>query len=147
MTIIEAITILRCSASSRAWTHGEIGSVVLKALFGIEMSEAERLIFTELSHRQTPPTDPVTEAWLIFGRRSGKSFIVAIIAAYLACFRNYRPFLSPGERGVIMIVATDRKQARVIMRYLTAIVTQVPMLAGMVQRQDAEAIDLDNNNN
>jgi hypothetical protein len=43
-----------------------------------------------------------------------------------------------------MIVATDRKQARVIMRYLTAILQSVPMLTAMILRQDAEAIDLDN---
>lgn len=119
--------------------------VVLKALFALPMTEEDLHLFQQLTGRQTPPANPVTEAWLICGRRSGKSFIVALIAAFLACFRDYRPLLGPGERGVIMIVATDRKQARVIMRYLTAILQAVPMLAAMIQRQDAEAIDLDNN--
>jgi len=36
----------------------------------------------------------------------------------LACFIDWRPFLAPGERATIMVIAADRKQARVIMRYV-----------------------------
>ena len=63
---------------------------------------------------------------------------------FLATFKDYRPFLGPGERGVLMIIATDRKQARVIQRYITALLNAVPMLAAMIERQDSESIDLDN---
>jgi hypothetical protein len=118
--------------------------VVLKAIFGLRMDRTERTRFTSLTGRETPPTTQVEECWLVVGRRGGKSFIVAIIAAFLACFRDYKPYLGPGERGVIMLTATDRKQARVIMRYLMAILNTVPMLAAMIERQDAESIDLDN---
>ena len=48
---------------------------------------------------------------------SGKSFVLACIAIFLACFRDWRPFLGPGEVGTIMIIAADRRQPRVIMRY------------------------------
>jgi hypothetical protein len=34
----------------------------------------------------TPPISPLTEAWLVIGRRGGKSFILATIAVFLACF-------------------------------------------------------------
>ena len=51
------------------------------------------------------------EAWLICGRRSGKSFILALIAAYLAVFRDWRVHLAPGEAATIMVLASDRKQA------------------------------------
>jgi hypothetical protein len=41
-------------------------------------------------HRlDTPPSDGVTEAWLICGRRAGKSFVLALIAVYLAIFRDW----------------------------------------------------------
>jgi hypothetical protein len=35
------------------------------------------------------------------GRRSscGKSFVLALIAVFLASFRDWRPFLGPGEKG------------------------------------------------
>ena len=145
MNIIDALVdvhlfrpLFRDLSTWRAWF------IVLKAIFALEMTQSERDIFVGLTHRNTPPTSPVEEAWLVCGRRGGKSFIVALIAVFLACFRDYRPCLGPGERGVLMIIATDRKQARVIMRYVTALLQHVPMLATMVDRQDTESIDLDN---
>jgi len=55
--------------------------------------------------------------WPVCGRRAGKSFVMALVAVFLACFRDYRPFLGQGERARIVIVAADRKQARTVMRY------------------------------
>src|SRR5713226_2023534 len=122
MNIIEAIEdlalfrpLFKDLSTWRAWL------VVLRAIFALPMDEAERACFTTLTGRETPPATQVEECWLVVGRRGGKSFIVALIAAFLGCFRDYRPYLGPGERGVIMLTATDRKQARVIMRYLMAI--------------------------
>lgn len=145
MTIIEAVNdphlfrpLFKSLDTWRAWL------VVLKALFALPMDEADRLSFTSLTSRETPPETPVEECWLIVGRRGGKSFIVALIAVFLACFKDYRPYLGPGERGTLMVIATDRKQARVIMRYILALIEQVPMLKHMVVRQDSESIDLDN---
>jgi len=57
------------------------------------------------------------EAWLICGRRSGKSFILALIASYLAVFKDWREHLAPGEVATIMVLASDRKQARAIFRF------------------------------
>ena len=101
------------------------------------MTEEERAQFTAVTGRETPPVEPVQECWLVVGRRGGKSFIVALVAVWLACFKDYRPFLGPGERGVVMVIATDRKQSRVIMRYALALPNAVPMLAAMIQRQDS----------
>ena len=145
MTIIDAVEdtnlfrlMFRSLETWRAWL------VVLKALFSLPMEEADLLLFKQLTGRDAPPLEQIQECWLVVGRRGGKSFIVALIAVFLACFRDYKPYLGPGERGIIMIVATDRKQARVIMRYLTALLNAVPMLAAMIERQDSESIDLNN---
>jgi phage terminase large subunit-like protein len=78
------------------------------------------------------------------GRRAGKSFIVALIAVYLAAFKEYAPYLAPGERATIQVIAADRKQARTIFRYVSALLTQVPMLTALIERQDSESIDLTN---
>lgn len=145
MTILDAIhdpllfrPLFKSLDTWKAWF------VVLKAIFALEMIHEERTLFTQLTGRETPPVQQVQECWLVCGRRGGKSFIVALIAVFLACFKDYRPFLGPGERGVLMIIATDRKQARVIMRYILALIEQVPMLKHMVVRQDSESLDLDN---
>jgi hypothetical protein len=84
------------------------------------------------------------EAHLICGRRAGKSFVLALIAVFLAAFVDWRGCFSPGERGTIMVIAADRKQARVIFRYIYALITKVPMLAGLIERSGAEYVDLSN---
>src|SRR5262245_61255345 len=94
--------------------------------------------------RSEPPASPLNEAWLVCGRRAGKSFIVALIATYLACFQDYRRYLQPGERGTVLILAADRKQARVIFRYIRGLLKNVPMLAPLIETERAESIDLTN---
>ena len=67
-----------------------------------------------------------------------------MIAVYLACFGDYRRYLAPGERGTVIIVATNRSQARVIVRFIRALLSNVPMLKRMVERETSEAFDLTN---
>jgi hypothetical protein len=115
----------------------------LKVLFGLPLGEAELETFRSCTGRQTPPAGITREAHLICGRRAGKSFILALTAVYLACFHEWRGCFSPGERGTIMVIAADRKQARTIFRYILAML-KVRLLAGLVERQGAEFVDLNN---
>jgi hypothetical protein len=116
--------------------------VFLKTLFALPVSEDELATYHQCTGRTEPPSAPATEAWLICGRRAGKSFILALCAVYLACFHEYRRYLTPGERGVIVIIARDRKQGKVIFNYIRALLTQVPMLAQQIEKQTAESFDL-----
>src|SRR5271165_7209584 len=84
--------------------------VFLAALFALPMTASQLEIYKQFTGRTTPPAHPIYEAWLCIGRRGGKSFILAIIAVYLACFCDWRPFLGPGEVATIMIIARDRRQ-------------------------------------
>ena len=67
-------------ASWEAW------NAFLKALFGLPMSDAESAIYSACTGRTEPPSEPASEAWLVCGRRSGKSSILALIAVYVAAF-------------------------------------------------------------
>lgn len=116
----------------------------LATLFALPHVEAEQAIFQRCTGRERAPQEPVTEAWLVVGRRGGKSFILALTAVFLACFKDYRQFLAPGERAHVMVIATDRRQARVIMRYVKALLYGVPMLAQLVEREATEVVDLTN---
>jgi phage terminase large subunit-like protein len=116
----------------------------LRALFGLPLSPSQLPLYRECTGRTEPPTAPATEGWLICGRRAGKSFILALVAVYLAAFHSYRQYLQPGERGVILVMASDRKQARVIFRYVKPLLLGVPMLRKLVEREVAEAFDLNN---
>jgi hypothetical protein len=122
--------------------HWRAWRVVIKALFGLRMTPSELEIFQRGTGRTTPPTQPAREAWLVIGRRGGKSRIAALISVYLACFKDYRPILAPGERGVVMVLASDREQARVVFGYIEALLDQVPMLKALVVHQTREEIHL-----
>src|SRR5829696_6842577 len=117
---------------------------VLAALFALPMSEAQLATYRQHTGRQEPPVAPFTEGWLICGRRAGKSFILAVVAVYLGCFRSYAEHLGPGEHATVMVIATDRRQARVIFRYIRALITLTPLLKAMIERETADVLDLDN---
>jgi hypothetical protein len=92
----------------------------LAALFGLPMTPDQLALYRECTGRADAPTSPVSEAWLVVGRRGGKSFVLALIATFLSCFRDWRAHLGPGERATVMVIAADRKQARTILRYVRA---------------------------
>ena len=80
------------------------------------MSEVQEETYRACTGRTEVPGDGYNEAWLVVGRRGGKSFVLALIAVFLASFKDWQPYLSPGERATVMVIATDRRQARVIIR-------------------------------
>lgn len=116
--------------------------VFLAALFGLPLTDEQLAVYQNHTGRSRLPAAPGREAWLICGRRAGKSFILATIAVFLACFKDWRPHLGPGEFGTIMIVARDRRQARVIKRFVTGLMHAVPMLHRTIVDETAEAIRL-----
>jgi hypothetical protein len=42
---------------------------------------------------------------------------MAVLAVYLALFKDWSRFLSPGERCVILLIAADVTQAKILHRY------------------------------
>jgi len=124
----------------RAWV------VVAAVIFGLSsgLSPEDQALALALLGRRALPTEPAREFWAVVGRRGGKSRFVAWLAVFLAAFRDYRGVLSPGERGIGMIITPDRRQARVAFRYVEAILESDPMLAALVESQTREAIHLRN---
>jgi hypothetical protein len=116
----------------------------LAALFGLPMGDEALALYRHHTGRKLSPLAAQDEAWLIIGRRGGKSFIMALVAVFLACFRDYRAHLQPGERATVMVIAADRRQARVIMRYIKGLLREVPMLAARITGETAEGVDLTN---
>jgi hypothetical protein len=125
----------------KSWEHW---IAFLKAVFALPMTEEELSIYTQHTGRETPPEEPVSEAYVAAGRRSGKTFMAALIAVYLAAFRDYSPYLAPGERAMVLAIATDRDQASILLRYASAFLTEIPLLAGLIENERADAIELNN---
>lgn len=146
MNIIEAIgdprffrPLFRDLGSWKSWF------VFLKALFGIPLAgEDERQLLEQCTGSREVPGTPPREAYVIAGRRSGKSFISAVISVYLACFRDWRTHLNPGERGWIFIIATDREQAKIIKNYVAGILNCSPSFKHMVKKELEWEIELSN---
>jgi len=86
--------------------------VFLKALFALPMDEIERIIYRAHTGRRKPPAAPFREAWVIAGRRAGKSRIAALIAVYLAAFKEYGACLAPGEVATVMVIAARSSSRR-----------------------------------
>jgi hypothetical protein len=112
-------------------------------MFALPLDAAELALFQKCTARGSPSPSGYLEVTLVCGRRGGKSLILALIAAYLGAFFNWAPYLTAGERASVVIIATDRRQATVIFKYLRAFLS-VPLLNGMIERETADTIDLDN---
>jgi phage terminase large subunit-like protein len=128
----------RDPATWRAWR------AFLAALFALPMDADQLALFQEFTGRKTAPAAPFNESYLICGRRSGKSAVLAVVAVYLACFRSYRQYLAPGEVATIRIMASDRDQSRTILRYIGGLMRGNAQLARRIVRETSEAFELNN---
>lgn len=118
--------------------------VFLGAIFGLSIDGSDAALYTKCTRRSTPPAAAAREAWVIVGRRGGKSRIAALIAVHRACFRDYHQVLAPGEVGTLPVIAADRRQARTILRYINGFFDAVPLLGRMVVNRTKETIELSN---
>jgi hypothetical protein len=142
-----AITIVDLMDKLPRWFKGPSWAawrVFLRALFGAALAEEELEVFRRCTGRMVAPTAQAREGWLVCGRRAGKSLIAAFLAFWAAVFRRYDHLLAPGERALVVVVAADRRQARVIFRYICAFFDSSDRLTDLVERRTLEAIHLKN---
>jgi len=126
-------------ASWRPW------EAFLAAAFALPFEDASTLaLFQAHTGRALPPQEQCREAWVIVGRRGGKSRVAALIAIYLACFRDYSKVLAPGEVGRLALIAADRNQAGLVMGYIAGFVEQIPMLRELVVNRTRTTIEFSN---
>jgi hypothetical protein len=89
-----------------------------------------------------PPSRRVRELWVIAGRRAGKDSIASAIAT-AAAIGQYHAHLRPGERAVVMCLAVNREQARIVHRYIAAYFHN-PLLRPLVARETDDGLELTN---
>lgn len=115
---------------------------VLRSLFGLRLDHADKARFKDCTGRTAPNPDGHRECFLVCGRRSGKSRILATIAVYLAAFKDWERHLAPGEYGTVMVLARDRSQAKVIFGYVKGLLAGSPMLSDLIVNETAESLEL-----
>jgi hypothetical protein len=126
--------------SGKSW---DAWRIILKGIYALPMSEDERAFFRTVAERD-PPTKPVKEVVIIAGRRGGKDSIASLIAAHTAAMFSDLSSLRPGERGVVMCLACDRDQAKIVLNYTRSYFTEIPLLQGLVQKETQYGFELTN---
>lgn len=128
------------------WFPGETWAgwrTILKAAFGMPLSDDELAFFRTVASRD-PPAKPVKEIWIIVGRRGGKDSVASVIVAYLAAMFSDGGRLRPGERALVLCLATDRDQAKIVLNYTRSYFTDIDLLQGMVTNETTNGFELDN---
>ena len=115
---------------------------VLKAAVALDLTDDERTVVETLTHRHVLPLVPVKELWFLLGRRSGKTIVAALLVTWATTCRTLQ--LVAGEVGICMVLASDRRQARVCKRYISGLLRAHPSLAVLIARETADAIWLTN---
>ena len=115
---------------------------VLKAAFGITLNRDEARAFASVAGGRESPTQRVRELWAIIGRRGAKSRMAALIACYVACFQKHK--LSPGERGLVLVLAATTDQAKVVFDYALGFLQASPILRQQIDTTTAHEIRLKN---
>ena len=115
---------------------------MLIAGMGEALTDAEREIFTRLTGRPREPLQRIEEAAFVVGRRGGKSKAMATLAAYLAGLCEHP--LVHGERGVLLCIAPDQRQATIVLDYAEACFTESPILQQLVAGRSFDTLTLTN---
>ena len=80
---------------------------VLKAIYGLSMSEEEERVFLQLTDGRKARSGGYSEAWIIVGRRSGKTDKILANCAVFEAFTFDGSSLADGEEAFYPIVAQN----------------------------------------
>jgi len=107
-----------------------------RVVAGEPLSGAERDLFVRCTGRTRVPAGPLRELTLVCGRRGGKSRNLAARAVWEAIRRDYGAILAAGERAAVAVVAADRRQAALVLRYVRGLAARpafAPYLARVLK--------------
>lgn len=116
--------------------------VLMIAAMGEALTDDERALFKQLTGREREPLQRVEELDAVVGRRGGKSRAMATLAAYIAGLCTHP--LVRGEKGVLLCIAPDQKQASIVLDYATAAFEQSPILRQLIANRTSDALELTN---
>jgi phage terminase large subunit-like protein len=117
--------------------------VLLIAMMGESLTDTERVLFKQLTGREHESNQRVEEFVGVIGRRGGKSRGISVLATYIAGLCTHTG-LAPGERGVLLIIAPDQKQADICLNYIAANFEQSVILNQRVESRTARVLSLTN---
>jgi hypothetical protein len=117
---------------------------LLLAANGEPLNDDELLAFSKYTGRAKAPEKRVDELWCAVGRRGGKSRAMATMAAYYAGLCDYSDKLAKGETGVVLLIAQDKRAAKVSLDYAEGALDSTPMLRQLIKHRQREELLLTN---
>jgi hypothetical protein len=111
---------------------------------GEELRPDELTIFQKFTGRTAPPPQRIDEFWCAIGRRGGKSRAMSALAVYLAGLCDYKDKLVRGEKGVVLLLAPDMRQAKVSLDYAAGVLESTPIMRQLLGARTADTLTLTN---
>jgi hypothetical protein len=109
---------------------------------GEELTPDELKDFQRLTGRAVSPDTRVEELWCVVGRRGGKTQAMATLAVYLAGLCDYKDALARGEKGVVLLIAPDQRQAKIALGYAEGCLQSTPMMQQLLHSRTADTLTL-----
>lgn len=122
----------------------KVWRTLLIASMGEPLTKQERETFTRFTGRTREPGHRVEEAEFLIGRRGGKDRATSVSAAYLAALIDWSPVLAKGERGLVLCIGPDQRQAQITRDYIEGVFDASPILSRLIVNRTADTLDLSN---
>ncbi|MGC1863677.1 MAG: hypothetical protein WA733_21790 [Methylocystis sp.] len=114
------------------------------AAMGEKLTDEERVHFQALTKREREPLKRVKRFVVVAGRRSGKSYQAACCCLYLGVLCNHSENLNVGEKGIVLLVAENIEQAKIVFDYAVAIAEKSPVIAQEIESIHRQSIKFKN---
>src|SRR5262245_23528724 len=126
-----------------SWQHW---LTLLRVLYGLKTATAEADTIRRCTGRDPErlAKSGYGECFLMCGRRSGKSKIIALVGAAEAVLSGREQRLSKGEIPMVAILSPTRFQSRIIYSYLKGVFDSTPLLQNEVVEVKKEGFTLRN---
>lgn len=118
----------------------------LRVTYGLPLKPRESEVIKQCTGRDANllPKQGFDTALFLTGRRSGKSRIAALIAAYEAALTSTHRKLAPGETGYVPVISPTKSQSRIVRDYIRGVFDSTPMLQREVVRETKDSFELRN---
>ncbi len=143
-TLREALTDPRLLGKALPGPSWHVWRTLLLATMGEPLTTEELETFTAVTGRDEAPTERCEELIGIVGRRGGKSRAVAVLASYLSTLIDYGDVLVPGERGLMLCIAPDTKQAAIVHGYVAGVLGESELLRPLLDSSTGNSLRLSN---
>jgi hypothetical protein len=117
---------------------------LLLATMGERLTADELAIFQRVTGRTQAPPSRVEEAAFVVGRRGGKDRASSVLATYLAALVDWSSVLVKGERGLVLCIGPDQRQAMIQRNYIEGAFEASPVMASLISSRTADTIELSN---